>query len=240
MNWKRNPAWRFSQAQTVDPKTAKRYLTLFAIAAVLIATSGILITIVVKAQEQKGTAFRRQSDSDSTQQLKPSVDQVRSQYEQVLHIGAETGLLPFSSGGLDVEPHGPASLSVTNYGNFLIANKANNSVLELSRSDGSVVSKTNFANAEALTDAIALNGRIYALDHNNGSPRILAADSSKSRSAAQIETAESNTVAEVRSESLPTRLSLQNEQLVVDTIAGGKISGLMVLAWFVKRQPYLL
>jgi hypothetical protein len=226
MNWKRKSAWRFSQAQTVNPTTTKRYLTFLAIAAVFIATSGILITIVVKAQEQKASALRRESDAGSTQQVTPSVDPVRSQYEKVLHIGAEMALLPFSSGGLDVEPHGPASLSVTSDGNFLIANQANNSALELSRSDGSVVSKTNFANAEALTDAIALNGRFYALDHNNGSPRILVAEFSKSRSAAQVETVESNTVAEVRSESVPTRLSLQDDQLVVDTIAGGKISAL--------------
>lgn len=224
MNWKRKSAWRFSQAQTVNPTTTKRYLTFLAIAAMLIATSGIVVSIVVKAQEQKASASRR--DSDSTLQLGPSIDQARSQYEQVLHIGSETGLLPFSSGGLDLEAHGPASLSVTNDGNFLIANKANNSAVELSRSDGSVILKTNFANAEALTDAIALNGRVYALDHNNGNPRILVAESSKSRSAVQIETGESNTVAEVRSESVPTRLSLQNEQLVVDTIAGDKISAL--------------
>jgi hypothetical protein len=229
MNWKNNVAWRFIQTQATNTTTTKRRLTLLTIALALIAASALTVRIVVKAQDQKGRAPERGVDSNSLQAPARSAGQVQAQYEKVLQIKAETGLLPFSvtSGAVDVEPHGPSSLSVTDNGDFLIADKSDNSAVEIARSDGSVLSKTTFTDATALVDAISLAGRIYALDSNDGRPRILmAGDRINSKSKFETESADSQTVAQIAAESAPTKLSVSNEQLAVDTINGDKISGL--------------
>lgn len=56
MNSKRKWAWRFSQAQAINAATKKGRIILLIVAVVLVASAALTVSLVVKAQDQKGSA----------------------------------------------------------------------------------------------------------------------------------------------------------------------------------------
>jgi len=154
-------------------------------------------------------------------------------YEIVLHVnhGSQVFRFPTRTETDDGELRGPTSLSITESGNFLVVNQADNSVVELSKTDGAVIAKTVFADVRALTDAFQIAGRIYAIDANNAQPRIVESDAAADAQAlgepgSRQMQVHSNTVAEIREDELPTRLSMRDGRLAVETISGEIISAL--------------
>lgn len=57
MNWKRKWAWRFSQAQAINAGSKRVRIILSTVAVVLVASAALTVSLVVKAQDQKGSAL---------------------------------------------------------------------------------------------------------------------------------------------------------------------------------------
>lgn len=78
--------------------------------------------------------------------------------------------------GLDTAeqlPRGPVSLSITDDGNFVVANQVENSAIEIA-SSGEIIQKVTFKNATTIGDAVKVGSEFFALDRNEEEPAILA------------------------------------------------------------------
>jgi hypothetical protein len=152
-------------------------------------------------------------------------------YKVVLTIQADSKILPYfeTIGADDIDRKGPSSLSISESGNFVIANQTDNTVVELSRDDGSIVSKADFPDATAITDAIAHRGKVYVTDSDGAEIRVLARELvTHEKLSKPNDAVRDSTISQVtlRDDVAPVRLAIDEIGVVVNGVGGNKVSGI--------------